>query len=265
MGTSPQSDRPPENWARTVRLMNAASAAFLHVAGINHSPGDADLAEAADHYGRLLDVSPAELKALMLHIAKFRADPDLVALAGEPYAFRKQGQMWTVAFNHVTIHLQDALGPAYIAHLLAAPGCKIPAADMVASVYGVPVAKRARASAGSDRSDAYTLRDVGQRLATLRKELDEARANHDLGCQERVQAEIDQLTEYVDDSLGCGGRLRRMTDDVDRMGRSIHQAISRTTKAMEKDLPACARHLDNAIRTGRFISYEPEEDLPWAL
>ena len=45
------------------------------------------------------------------------------------------------------------------------------------------------------------------------------------------------------------------------------QAIGRAIDALRaKDrLPAAARHLENAIKTGLFMSYEPEQELPWQL
>jgi hypothetical protein len=251
-----------------VHLVTAAHAVVLHLAGKNQALTDADVLAAVHRFAGIFNVPPERLSALLQHIAEFRNGrclPNLPVPAPEPYALSRRGQMWVVTFGGQTMYLRDALGPAYIAHLIAAPRRRIPAPELWAAVSKTPVAGKVHASSGDEQTDGQTLEKVHERYLALREEIEVAERNHDLGRQERVQKELDQLSEYCSQVKGLGGRLRRASDDVDKMRRSIRQAIDRTLAAIRKRLPAAARHLDNAIRTGRSISYEPEEDLPWTL
>lgn len=247
-----------------VPLMTAAHSVILHLAGKRGTQCDADILAAADRYGRLLSVAPDRLASLVLHIIKFFAghslSESLVPLP-EPYVFRKQGQMWVVTFDSATTYLKDALGPAYVARLLAVPHKQISAPNLAASVSGNVV----RTGSAGPQADAETLDEVTQRYLETKEELEEAKRNGDQAAADRAQGETNQLARYLAQVKGLSGRARIASDDADRIRRSVAQAIRRTIGALYDALPVAARHLDNSITTGRFCSYEPEEDLPWVL
>jgi len=189
--------------------------------------------------------------------------PESLVPAPAPYAFRKQGQMWVVTFEGQTTHLKDAVGQAYVAQLLADPHKKVFAPDLLEAVTGEPVS--AQVSSAGDQADRQTLEDVKRNYLDLEEELEQAKRNNDAAAQERLNGELSQLGDYLTQVKGFGGRTRQASDDADKIRRSITQAIGRTIGWVREDLPAAARHLDNAVKTSLFISYEPEEELPWIL
>jgi len=185
--------------------------------------------------------------------------------APPPYEFRKTGDFWTVRFDGEFTTIKDAVGPSYIAQLLARPHHKVFAPDLLEAVTGQTVASKV-GSAGA-QADKQTLEEVKQEYLDAQAELEEAERNNDLAAQERLQGELDGLTDYLKSVKGFAGRTREASDDADKIRRAMTQAIGRVIKSLapEDKLPAAAQHLDNAIKTGLFMSYEPEEDLHWNL
>ncbi len=128
------------------------------------------------------------------------------------------------------------------------------------------------ASRPSDRSvqagevaDAQAIAQAAQRYQDLQEELAEAEQFNDLAATERLQTEMDQIVQYLTQAKGFAGRRRQAGDDADRLRRAVKQAIDRVIDRLRDTLPAAARHFDDAIHTGLFLSYEPQQQLPWAL
>ena len=191
--------------------------------------------------------------------------PDQMVPAPPLYEFRKTGDFWTVRFNGQFTTIKDTVGLAYIAQLLSSPCRKVFAPDLLEAITGEPAVSHV-GSAGA-QTDQQTLNDVKQNFLDTQGELDEAERNNDFAAQERLQQELDRLTNYLKQVKGFGGRAREASDDADKIRRAMTQAIGRTIDSLKADdkLPAAAKHLENAIKTGLFMSYEPEEELPWTL
>lgn len=191
--------------------------------------------------------------------------PEQLVPAPPRYEFRKTGDYWTIRFDGEFTTIKDAVGQAYIAQLLARPRRKIFAPDLLQAVTGESFAGQV-SSAGA-QADQRTLEDVKRRYLELHEELDEAERNKDSAAQERLRRELDSLANYLKTVKGFGGRLRQASDDADKIRRAMTQAIGRTIDSLraEDKLPAAAQHLENAIKTGLSMSYEPEEELPWTL
>lgn len=226
----------------------------------------AELEHRRQHWERC--TSPGTLtegvkRALRLRPGAPRRRPPVEELPCASHEFRRQGEMWVVTFAGEKTFLKAGLGPAYIAYLLASPRKSISALDLHTAASGRKV--RPRMGSAGERADVKARSDVRERCRELQEELAEARRNCDEGREELLLAEVEKLAGYLAEVEGLGGRGRRASDDADRIRRSVFQAIRRTIRALEQHLPDAARHLDGAVRTGLFVSYEPEEDLPWAL
>ncbi|MEX0641133.1 MAG: hypothetical protein WD468_00450 [Pirellulales bacterium] len=181
------------------------------------------------------------------------------------YQFRKTGDYWSIRFAGEFTTIKDAVGNRYIAELLSRPHQKIFAPELLAAVSGEATVGEA-GSAGA-QTDKQTLDEVKQKYLDIQRGLDEAERNNDMASQERLQKELDGLTDYLKSVKGFGGRTREASDDADKIRRAMTQAIGRVIDSLAADdkIPAAALHLKNALRTGRFMSYEPEEEIPWNL
>lgn len=64
--------------------------------------------------------------------------------------FRKEGLVWTIAFEGHVCHLPDAKGLRYLAHLLRHPGVAVPALELLAT--SAPVAGEVAAASCGEPS-----------------------------------------------------------------------------------------------------------------
>ena len=138
--------------------------------------------------------------------------------------FRRDGEFWTVVFEGKTVRLKHSKGMDYLAFLLARPGRESHAAEIVGA--GVIDATDAGPALDEHAKLAYR-----SRLSVLAVDLDEARRYHDPVRAERVQAEIDAITDELTAAVGIGGRDRRVGSASERARvaatRGIRSALDR--------------------------------------
>ena len=171
--------------------------------------------------------------------------------------FRREGDVWALAFSGETFRLKDQKGLAHLAKLLGSPGKEIPALDLAGS--GVE---------GGDAGeilDATARADYKRRLADLAQDLDEAQAHNDEGRVGVLREEIDALTDQLTAAVGLGGRARRASSVSERARISVRNAIAASLKIIRRHDDAMWRHLSNSIKTGTLCSYDPEQQVAWNL
>jgi hypothetical protein len=161
--------------------------------------------------------------------------------------------------------VKDVVGLTYIAQLLLQSRKRVFAPDLLAIATG-QTAAMSFGSAG-EQVDTRAMNDAIERCREIQEEVEEAIDNNDEAAQERLQDEQDRLLEYIKDAKGFGGRTRRASDDADRIRRSVTMAVTRAIDTLAKPdyLPAAARHFQESIRTGLFMSYDPLVEVPWVL
>lgn len=101
-----------------------------------------------------------------------------------------------------------------------------------------------------------------QRLEELREELEDARADNDLGRTAKAQEERELLTRELLRAVGLGGRDRRTGDIAERARVNVKRAIDVALQRISSHLPALGRYLAGTINTGMSCSYTPNIDLP---
>jgi hypothetical protein len=216
------------------------------------------LAAARDRYE--LAGTPALLARLDALAAPRPQAPsaDAAEAAGR---LRRSGQVWLVEWRGRRSTVPDCKGIRDLAVLLSRPGQPVPALELVEAAGGPPAA----AAGGSlgPVLDATARRAYQQRLSDLEGELAEAEENADLGRLERLRAERSMLAAELAGALGLGGRARFAGDPAERARKAVTMRIRAAISAVAAQDDALARHLRNAIRTGRLCSYQPEETVSW--
>ncbi|MEW6269135.1 MAG: hypothetical protein AB1689_07530 [Thermodesulfobacteriota bacterium] len=210
-----------------------------------------------------------DLEALArgLQMAGLAPDPDAgvrsapVAARAEPRAapavFRRDGDVWTLAFAGEVVRLADVKGFADLAQLLARPGDE---------VHCLELAGRRDEPAGADPVlDERARREVRARIRDLEEQIEEACRTGDLGRSERARDELDQLVTTLAGALGLGGRPRRVGSAVERARSSVTWRMRSAMRKIAAAHPALGRHLENAVRTGTTCVYQPEVPIDWAL
>ncbi len=171
---------------------------------------------------------------------------------------------WRLAFEGQTVVVPDARGMTYLATLLERPCASVHVLDLLA-LHAPPEVPLPRAKDAGEVLDARARREVRARMHELEKELEEARADADVGRAARLQGGLDQLEASLIEAFGIGGRARRVGDPVERARKAVYNRIRDAIRRIESGHPALGRHLRSAIRTGRVCSYEPERPLRWAV
>jgi len=219
----------------------------------------------ADRLRRQAQETIAAREAAMQEGEDGSSDEPPGSLESPEYAFEWAGDFWDLTFAGRTAHVKDGIGPRYLAMLLANPRKPLYCPDMIAVAQGNPIMKV------SDLKDPVADREAFQQyerhLADLASELEEAKDWNDLARQERLQAQIADLTERVARMRGLGGRARTFSDPAEQARVSVTKAVNRllTSDAVAARLPEAARHLEKSISCGTFVCYDPETPVDWEL
>jgi hypothetical protein len=224
-------------------------------------PGDRARAE------QLLRQAADAASELGLRALAERAAATLTALAPprppaslQRNVFRRDGDVWTLAYAGTVVRLPDAKGLHDIARLLANPGVEIPAADLIGPAAGQ------EASLGADTAlDAHARGAYRQRLAELAAEIDAADADHDPERAARARVERDTLVQALSAAYGLGGRGRRLGDASERARKAVTARIRDSLSRIDRRHPTLAQHLRQSIHTGTVCSYQPPEPTRWEL
>jgi predicted ATPase/class 3 adenylate cyclase len=176
--------------------------------------------------------------------------------------FRREGDVWAIAYDGKQVRLRDAKGLRYLARLLAEPGREIHVNDLAADAAGEAIPA---SGPGANVLDDTAKAEYRRRLAELEAEVAEATEWNDTERVARAQAEIDALTDQLASAYGLGGRARAMADPVERIRKAVTNRIRDSLDRITAEHEAVGRHLANAVHTGTFCSYTPERPTSWEL
>jgi len=113
--------------------------------------------------------------------------------------------------------------------------------------------------------DARAREEIADEVRRLQAEIDEADAANDAGRRRRAAAELDRLVESLSKAMGLGGRVRTLGSATERARSSVTWRIRSAIKKIGTAHPRLGRHFENAIKTGTFCSYMPENPIDWQL
>jgi hypothetical protein len=217
---------------------------------------------AADHLEAARDrYVRQDTPALLARIDALPAGPPVPTAVPEVARLHRDGALWQIEWRGRRSTLPDAKGLHDLAILVRRPGRPVPAVDLVEAAGGPPAV-----TAGADLGpmlDETARRAYRRRLDELDRDLADAEAAADLGHVERLRAERRMFADQLAAAIGLGGRPRIAGDPADRARKAVTMRIRAAVRAIEAQDAALARHLRNAVRTGRLCSYEPEAPVTW--
>lgn len=178
--------------------------------------------------------------------------------------FRRDGQFWTLAYRDRTIRMKDAKGLYDLARLLAQPDHEVHVLDLIGAPGSGRDALRRTGDLG-ELLDARARAEYRRRIAELENELAEAESDADLARAERARVERDFIAAELSAAFGVGGRPRRSADPAERARKAVTGRIRLTIGRIDSEHAELARHLTNAVQTGTFCVYRPEDPLGWTL
>ncbi len=224
-------------------------------------PGDADTAR------RELDTAMAEAAAVGLPVPdRPVARPSAtVAQAGMAQAGAAQpgvaqpevaqchrvGRKWRLVLRNRGVLVDDSIGMAHLAVLIANPRQEIQAADLVAGLAGLS-GTAGEAGTAQRVLDHEAIAEYRNRLKRLDIEIDQ-----DPGRASQARAERDWLVAQLSSAAGFAGRTRSFPDQPERarvaVGKAIRRALARITEADA----VIGEHLRQTVHTGVRCSYWP--------
>jgi tetratricopeptide (TPR) repeat protein len=178
---------------------------------------------------------------------------------------RREGRFWRLRWRERVSTVPDGKGMRDLAVLLAAPGRPIPALDLVATGDAGAVPAEGGLGPVLDPAARRAYRARLAELAQLIAET-EADADADPGGEQRLgrlRAEHEAIAAQLGDALGLGGRPRTAGDPAERARKAVTMRIRDALRAIEAVDPTLARHLRNAVKTGRACVYEPDTGVTW--
>jgi hypothetical protein len=179
--------------------------------------------------------------------------PAAPAPEAAPVALAREGDVWLIGWAGRQTRLKHARGLEILEQLLREPGREFHVLALGGGEAGEVI----------DLGDAGELLDEDartayrQRLRELEQELEEARAWADAGRRDRLQAEIEFLSDELGRAVGLGGRVRRSGAAVERARSNVQKRIRGVIRKLDETWPELARHLDSHVRTGTYVSYRP--------
>ncbi len=251
--------------------MQASLSQLAHARTLLASGESGDDAPAEPRLTGFLGAAVAAGEAVSLRPESARpvgAEPR--ALPGR-YAFRRQGDYWTLACDGRVTHLRSQRGFEYIAELLRHPDQALYAIDLAdlgaPATAGLSAAEAAAQGlrVGSldvppARLDARARAQYRARWRELRHEAAAAERDNDPGRLAGVQREIDMLARELAAARASGRSPRQ-----ERARVNVRNCISAALRAIRRHDEGLWRHLANAIKTGTSCCYTPERPIAWEL
>ncbi len=216
------------------------------------SGGDRD---SAERLAMLAGQAAAQIgmQALVRRVSRLRAQA-----ATPRNVFRRDADVWTLAYDGRTARLQDAKGLRDIARLLANPGKDVAAADLVG-----PGAKAEAATGADPVLDEQARRAYKRRLDLLGTRIAEAESADDTGSAECARRERQELLDGLSRAYGLGRRQRRLGAANERARKTVTARIRDSLTRIDTRHPVLGRHLRESVVTGTLCSYRPVDETRW--
>ncbi|MFF8500430.1 ATP-binding protein [Streptomyces anulatus] len=179
--------------------------------------------------------------------------------------FRRNGPVWQLRWDGVTVHVPDAKGLRDLHSLLGLPGADVPAVQLLAPEGGNLVVAAAGQLGGDPVLDEEAKRRYKEHLARLDAEIDRAAARDDAQGVAKYDRERQALLDQLRSAAGLGGRTRRLGDQTERARKTVTARIRDTLRKLDTLHPALAAHLKASVTTGTTCAYRPEHSPDWRL
>lgn len=178
--------------------------------------------------------------------------------------FRRNGPVWQLRWDGVTVHVPDAKGLRDLHSLLGLPGTDVPAVQLLAPEGGDLVVAAGQLG-GDPVLDEEAKRRYKEHLARLDAEIDRAAARDDArGSRNTTGSGRPSSTSSVPRPGSAAGPMR-LGDQTERARKTVTARIRDTLRKLDTLHPALAAHLKASVTTGTTCAYRPEHSPGWRL
>jgi len=189
-----------------------------------------------------------------------RSSPEVPATASTVSgSFVLRDGLRCIRYDGSELVLPDLKGFRYLERLLAEPGREFHVLDLVSLEQGdAEERQEVPAQAGIPVLDDEARDAYRRQLADVEADIEEARANSDLGRQELAERDRDYLVAALSSALGLAGRIRLTGGTAERARTSVARSLRYALQKLEETSPVIAGHLERAVTTGTYCSYSPD-------
>ena len=186
----------------------------------------------------------------------------------EDFVFRKKGGAWIVRYaGGEDFILPASKGAAYLHILLSNPQTEMSVVDLVLSVAKTP--EEFQLSNAGEATDQQALVAYRTKYFELQEELSDAQRVTDEGMaplrpESEIREELFRLSEQIQKDTGLGNRIRKESDDRDRVRKAFQANIRRVRDEIAKYDRRLSEHLTSPrLRCGWSPRYDPIDDIEW--
>jgi hypothetical protein len=197
--------------------------------------------------------------------------------------FWERGNVWEVRFNNAgSILIQNhRKGCQYLQSLLAKPFSnrsvfELVAEDLVETVdrpakldaseleSGFQITTGIQRSDLGDVADPKALNEYKQTILDLIEELQEARANQDMGKVEKLENDVARIEQARSEGADRYGNPRKSKDARKNVRDAFRNSVNRTIAEIEKHDAFLGAHLRAFVKLGAVVDYTPAEQSSWS-
>lgn len=171
-----------------------------------------------------------------------RPSPDALSV-------RREGELWLVESDGVSVHLKHSKGISYLEQLVLHAGRELHVLVLVGAEHG--------ASDAGEILDARAKAEYQRRLELVDARLEQARSLGDERGVSQARTELDALAEQLAAAVGLGGRDRRAASNVERARINVQRRLKDAIESVTAADPSLGRYLQATVKTGTFCSFMP--------
>ncbi len=209
-----------------------------------------------------IDVNPYKSETFLLEFWEYmgsgaaKRNPQMKKNAVPESQFIKEGDLWTIFFEGERIQLREVKGYHDLAKLLQRPHHGIHCTDLM---------KATLIEKGEAVFDEKAKKSYQQRITYLQTAIEEAELLQQPEQLNVLRQEYDQLLEHLSQSVGIGGRARKVSGSIEKARTAVTWRIRSAIKKISLVHPNLGKHLKISIKTGLVCEYTPEKDLNWTV
>lgn len=163
----------------------------------------------------------------------------------------RDADLWLVSYGERSFRLHDAKGLRILDVLVREPRREHHVLDLVE-----PTGALDTGDAG-ELLDAQARAQYRERVASVREQLAQAEADHDLGQVERLRHELEALLNELSRAVGLSGRNRKSGAAIERARVNVQRRLKDAVRRISEQDTELGRQIERALRTGTFCSYDP--------
>nr|MBX2874754.1 hypothetical protein [Saprospiraceae bacterium] len=210
-----------------------------------------------------IDVNPYKSKTYLQEFWKYiglgeiKRTPQLkIKTELDDHHFIKEGELWTLRFDGQEVRLKEVKGYHDLVKLLAIPHQGIHCTDLM---------KATLIQKGEAVFDDKAKKSYQRRISVLQASIEEAELLQQSEQLELLRREYDQLLDHLSQSMGIGGRARKVSGSIEKARTAVTWRIRSAIKKISQVHPTLGKHLKNTIKTGLVCEYTPEKEMNWTV